>query len=139
MNNLKEPVFGNDAFRKPRVLNGWEAVVHSVLVILFGKPGFYPSIPELGMNIQQYRYARVDDIDTESLKVQLAYQFAKAQTGISDGSINVIKTSVKGNPVLAFKIAIDSDAVANNVLIGVKFDGDNISYNYQLMDAVLND
>ena len=59
---LKEPAFGLDNFGKPKILKDTEAFATTVLMILFGKPGFLPSLPDVGMNIQQYTYAFFDEI-----------------------------------------------------------------------------
>lgn len=133
-NNFAEPVFGQDDFRKPKVLKGYEAVIQSILVVLFGKPGCFPSIPELGMNIQQYRNMREDAIDVDALKAQLAYQCKSIAEGIIDGEIDVRKTTIDGNLALLFIIPIE-DTTENAMLIGVQMKSDGITYNYDLMEA----
>lgn len=135
MDEFVEPVLGQDDFRKPKVLKGYEAVIQSILIVLFGKPGCYPSIPELGMNIQQYRNRRADEIDVDSLKTQLVYQCKSIESGIIDGSIDVRKTTVNGNVALLFIIPVDSSNVKNTMLIGVQMKDDGITYNYDLIEA----
>ena len=51
-----DPAFGVDSFNRPKVLSETETIVNNILFILFGKPGSYPSIPSLGMDIEQYLY-----------------------------------------------------------------------------------
>ena len=48
-----DPVYGVNNFNETKVLTEAETLVNNILMILFGKPGFYPSIPSLGMDIQQ--------------------------------------------------------------------------------------
>lgn len=135
MDEFVEPVFGVDDFRKPKVLTGYEAIIQSILVVLFGKPGCYPSIPELGMNIQQYRNRRADEIDVDSIKAQLAYQCKAIQSEIIDGEIDVRKTTINNNVALLFVIPIDASSTANTMLIGIQMSNDGITYNYDLIDA----
>lgn len=136
MSEYIEPVFGIDDFRKPKVLKGYEAVIQSILIVLFGKPGCYPSIPELGMNIQQYRNRRLDEIDTDTLKAQLAYQCRALSSDIIDGSIDVTKMMLNDKDVaLVFVIPIASDTTQNNMLIGLKMTNEGITYNYDLISA----
>lgn len=131
-----EPVMGIDDFRKPKVLTGYEAIIQSILIVLFGKPGCYPSIPELGMNIQQYRNRRIDEIDTDALKAQLAYQCRSLSSQIIDGSITVTKMMINDKDVaLAIVVPITSDSDQNNMLIGVKMSNEGISYNYDLISV----
>lgn len=129
-------MFGIDDFRKPKVLNDYEAVIQSILVVLFGKPGCYPSIPELGMNIQQYRNRRLDEIDTDALKAQLAYQCRSLSSSIIDGSIDVTKMMLDNRDVaLVFVIPITTDQTQKNMLIGLKMTDNGITYNYDLIGA----
>lgn len=136
MSEFVEPVFGIDDFRKPKVLNDYEAVIQSILVVLFGKPGCYPSIPELGMNIQQYRNRRLDQIDTDALKAQLAYQCRSLSSNIIDGSIDVTKMMLDNRDVaLVFVIPVTTDQSQKNMLIGLKMADSGITYNYDLIEA----
>ena len=57
-----DPTFGLNNFNQTKVLSETETLVNNILMVLFGKPGFYPSIPALGMNIGQYLYNFADDI-----------------------------------------------------------------------------
>ena len=50
------PTFSVNNYNKPKVLTELESYVNDVLMLLFGKPGFYPSIPTIGMDIKQYLY-----------------------------------------------------------------------------------
>ena len=45
-----------DSMYKPKVISSFEMIVNSILTILFMKPGQYPSIPELGINIESYLF-----------------------------------------------------------------------------------
>ena len=91
MSVFYEPAFGLDKFRKPLVYEDWEAVSKAIIIVLFGKPGFYPSIPQLGIHIQDYMNERLDRIDTDQLRGQLIYQLGIISTLISTDEI-VIKT-----------------------------------------------
>lgn len=136
MSEFVEPVFGLDDFRKPKVLTGSEAIIQSILVVLFGKPGCYPSIPELGMHIQQYRNCRIDEIDTDSLKAQLAYQCKSISSQIIDGSIDIKKMILDNKDVaLLFVIPVYTTNSENTMLIGIKMTDAGITYNYDLINA----
>lgn len=50
-----------DEFHKPRVISTFQMCINSVLTLLLMKPGQYPSIPELGINIEQYLFEYADD------------------------------------------------------------------------------
>ena len=50
-----------DAANKPKVISSFEMCVNMILTLLFMKPGQYPSIPELGINIESYLFEYADD------------------------------------------------------------------------------
>ena len=91
MSVFYEPAFGLDKFRKPLVYEDWEAVAKAIIIVLFGKPGFYPSIPQLGIHIQDYMNERLDKIDVDQLKGQLAYQLNIVSDLILTDQIKIIK------------------------------------------------
>lgn len=132
MYNYIEPTFGIDEFRKPNVLKGWEAMVQTLLIILFGKPGFYPSIPDLGMDIHQYRYMDFDELNTEMIKTELLYQYPL----LEDGSVDVRKAIRNDNPVLLFVINVTNETKQSKVLVGVELGENELIYHYDLKDAI---
>lgn len=51
----------SDAMGKPKVITSFRSCVNAILFLLYLKPGQYPSIPELGINVGQYLYSYADD------------------------------------------------------------------------------
>ena len=138
INELLEPSFGLDSFQKPLVYKGSEALVKIILVVLFGKPGFYPSIPELGMHIQDYRHSKFEDLDLDAIKAQLFYQCTLLTTAIQDNMVSIQKAYLDAEhqqPVILFSIQLDKNTTSQEVLLGIKSDGDQVIYNYMLYDS----
>ena len=54
-------VLDSDSMYKPKVISSFELGVNSILTLLFMKPGQYPSIPDLGIDIESYLYEYSDD------------------------------------------------------------------------------
>jgi hypothetical protein len=50
-----------DSMYKPKVISTFEMCVNVILTLLMMKPGQYPSIPELGINIEGYLMEYSDD------------------------------------------------------------------------------
>lgn len=50
-----------DSFNKPKVISTFQLCVNSILCLLKMKPGQYPSIPELGLDVEQYLHEYSDD------------------------------------------------------------------------------
>lgn len=134
-----EPAFGLDSFRKPLVYEDWQVVAQSIIIVLFGRPGFYPSIPQLGVHIQDIMYEKIDDIDTDNLRGILAHQLEVFSDIIQSDDMKIaIKNTTGGNPVLIIALPIytgdERSAVA--VTITATEDG-GIQYNYEKIDDSL--
>lgn len=50
-----------DSMYKPKVISSFELIINSILTLLFMKPGQYPSIPDLGIDIESYLHEYSDD------------------------------------------------------------------------------
>lgn len=133
--DYKEAMFGVNAFNKENVSKGNDVLITTILMILFGRPGFYPSYPTLGMNIQQYFYDQVEDIDAGALTKQLALQCSILKDDVSTGDIQIklVYNSDK-KPVLLVSTPT-MEVVPNNILvIGISTDNTgNMIYNYEIM------
>ena len=114
-----DPAFGIDDFNKSKVYPSDETIVRNLLLLLFGKPGFYPSMPKLGMNIREYLYTLEDDMDTSAIKAKLAYQCKDFLPLIQDGSMDIYTTRSKGNPVLVFALPVIHDNTYATLVLGV--------------------
>lgn len=117
-----DPVFGLNNYKKPKSLSESETIAYNILTLLLGKPGFYPSIPQLGMNISQYLYSFEDTFDTNFIKSILAAQCSDFIPQITDGSFDVIKARYKEQPMIVFKIPTIISNVRNEFVLGVSMD-----------------
>lgn len=54
-------LFDTDEMNKPKVISTFQTCVNSILMLLKMKPGQFPSIPELGIDIDQYLHEYSDD------------------------------------------------------------------------------
>lgn len=126
-----DPTFGKNAFNKPKILNETETTVRNMMTLLFGKPGFYPSIPYLGMNISQYLYSFSDDMDTEGIKAKLASQCNDFLENIRDGTFDVKVTRYKDQPLLIFVLPVIISGKADDLILGVSLNSvGQMVYNY---------
>ena len=113
------PTFSVNNYNRPKVLTELESYVNDILMLLFGKPGFYPSIPSIGMNIQQYLYMFEDEINVDEIKTTLAEQCKEFLPELQTGELDVIKSQYNGNTLLIFKLPIINDTNQNSAAIGI--------------------
>lgn len=132
-----EPSFGVNSFNQAKYKNETETVANSILALLFGKPGFFPSMPNLGINIQKTIYMFWDDIDTNMLKAEISAQCNAFQVYIDDGSLDVIKSSYKGQPLLLIQIPVQIKTTKETLAIGITQDANgNTKYNYVFEETI---
>lgn len=110
-----DPGFGVDSFNNPKVLSEAETIKNNILTLLFMRKGSYPSIPELGIGIQDYLYQFFDDIDTEDLTHKIASQCTEFIPSVSSGSLKVKKTHQRtsNGPVPVLLIVVPA-SIENN-------------------------
>ena len=134
-----DPQMGVDSYNRPKVLSESETLVRNIITLLFGKPGFYPSIPRLGMNIQQYLYVFEDKMDTSALKQEFASQCKDFVDVIEDGSFDIITTRYKEQPLLIFVIPAKVANNEKNLLLGVTInDKGDFKFNFTFDDTSYN-
>lgn len=140
MAGFYEPAFGLDKFRKPLVYEDWEVVAQSIIIVLFGRPGFYPSIPQLGIHIQDYMNERLDMIDTDELRGKLMYQLSIISELIQTDDIKIVTKKLVGynSPALIIFIPIYKGDDKNNIAVSiVQSSKDSVRYNYEIVDSSL--
>lgn len=116
---VQDPTFGVNNFERPKVLSVTQTYVNNLLTILFGKPGFYPSQPELGMDIEQYLYKYIDDINVTEIKAKLINQCTDFLPEIESGEFDVYKSEHNGQPMLLFKLPIIIDGKSLAMALGI--------------------
>ena len=125
------PTFSVNNYNRPKVLTELESYVNDILMLLFGKPGFYPSIPSIGMDIKQYLYMFEDEINVEEIKTTLAEQCSEFLPELQTGELDVIKTQYNGSTLLIFKLPVISDTNKNSAAIGITTnDKGELIYNF---------
>lgn len=127
-----DTTFELNEFGQPKIQSEIELIKNIILFVLFSKPGQYPSLPHIGLDIQSQLYSFYDELDVEDLKVQLSGQCEILGAYFSQGTIDVKKTKYKNQPSLLIHIEgsetypdgymRDSIGTVNRYLIGITFD-----------------
>lgn len=121
-----------DSTYKPKVISTFEMCINSILALLYMKPGQYPSIPDLGVDIESYLHEYSDDNTIpQKITAQLQDQCNRLQiTGIiincyfditSDG-YNALVVDIKGTERLGY------GSNSGHVIIGITYDKLNRLY-----------
>ena len=121
-----DPGFGVDDFNKPKLTNEAETIKNNILTLLFMRKGSYPSIPELGIGIQDTLYQFFDSIDTEELTTRIASQCTEFIPSVNSGALHVYKTyqqTPSGNlPVLLVVVPTSVDKNEKSLVVALTTD-----------------
>lgn len=121
-----------DSMYKPKVISSFEMIINSIIMLLFMKPGQYPSIPELGIDIESYLHEYSDD---KSIPMQIKNKLIEQCNRISiigiDVDVSIDKTNegvdallieVTGNDYLTY------GSESSHIIIGISYDKLNRLY-----------
>lgn len=127
-----DATFELNEFGQPRIRSEIELIKNVVLFVLFSKPGQYPSLPFIGMDIQKLLYSFYDELDIEDLKNQMMSQCEALGVCFSNGVVDFRKTKYRGQPSLLIHIEgpekypdgymKDSISSIDSYLIGITYD-----------------
>lgn len=117
--------FELDQFSRPRLRSEAELIKNTVLFILFTKPGEYPSLPFIGLDIGNLLYSFYDEINEVDLADEIIAQCNALGKYFQNGTIIIRKIRYRNQPSLM--IHIETNSI--NSLIGEK---NTESYQYQI-------
>lgn len=96
--------FALNEFNQPKLSSEIETVKNVLLFILFAKPGQYPSLPYIGLNLQEMLYSFYDEINETDLKNKCCEQCKMLGVYIQNNVIDFKKTIYQGKPSLMIHI-----------------------------------
>lgn len=124
--------FDTDSMGRPKVLSSFQTGIDAVLTLLFMKPGQFPSIPELGIDIESYLHEYSDDPNIPiEIKNKLIDQCNKLDVmGLTinvsfdktDEGVDALLIEVYGNEYISYGNTSD------HVIIGISYDKLNRLY-----------
>ncbi len=134
-------------FGQPRIRSEIELIKDVILFVLFAKPGQYPSLPQIGLDIGTMLYSFYDEVDEVKLKTQIIEQCSVLGVFFDKNIINIKKLMWRGSPSLLIHIegkeqyppGYMKDRVQNSTkyLIGITYDEfKNMIYNVNSQGGV---
>lgn len=115
----KEMDFSLDNFGKQKYFTPVESLGNTLLNLFFMRPGCMPSMPNLGLNINQYLYSLDDEIDVSEINNEITRQCSELLPYLILGEVNVSIQKIKGQSVLMISIQVDTqDDEADTLVYG---------------------
>lgn len=114
-----DPTFEVDDYNRGKILNESQTIAYNILTLLFAKPGFYPSIPSLGIDITSYFYRFSDEDLVNEIKTKLVSQCSHFLPSVESEELHIEKTDYKGQPMLVFIIPTIILDKRNELVLGI--------------------
>lgn len=132
---MKEVDFNLNNFGEPQTYDSAESLARTLLNLFFLKPGGLPSLPHVGINIQQYLYNLDDSIDVDELKNKIYNQCPQLIPHIALGNVQVFISEYRGQSILIISVPISVDGGKNTILYGFgRDDKGNLIFNFEFTE-----
>ena len=125
-----DPTFALDAFSRPKLLSEGEYVKNILMTILFMKPGQYPSLPHIGLDIRNLLYNNWDTVIEQDLIDIIIKQCVILEPYFENNMIQIRKTMHNNQPSLMIFVDVSiqeedvmnsSDDTSSPFFIGLSF------------------
>lgn len=120
--NKKELLLSTNVFNKPTELIGKDAWARLVLNLLFMRKGTFPSMPNMGVGIQDYQYEFLDTA-ISSLNFEIEDQINTYLPDLPVSSVNVTSTEVDGQTILILVINFTDKGTVDSTVVAAAVSG----------------
>lgn len=121
-----------DSTYKPKVISTFDMCVNIIITLLLMKPGQYPSIPELGIDIDQYLHEYADDatiptkiinsLNDQCNRIQLTGLDITCNIDKMTNGMNALIVQIKASEQISY------GSESSNIIIGISYDKLNRLY-----------
>lgn len=136
----REVTFGINKYKKAVMLNTKETIAQTVINALLMVPGNLISNPLVGVNIMQYLYHKLEDIDTNKIMNDL--QFAIGDTlgdnALSDVSVVSLRDPDGDAMVVTVRLRMPDTREDDSLVVLLKKKDSRVHFNYKFMSDVLD-
>lgn len=136
----REVTFGINKYKKAVMLNTKETIAQTVINALLMVPGNLISNPLVGVNIMQYLYHKLEDIDTNKIMNDL--QFAIGDTlgdnVLSDISVVSLRDPNGDAMVVTVRLRMPDTREDDSLVVLLKKKDSRVHFNYKFMSDVLD-
>jgi len=109
----KELDFDVNGFGRQKVLTEAEAAYRQILLLLFLRPGDYPSLPEMGIHIsKRIRYKNIDYVTGTTMKEEITKQIRTYAPQVELVNLDIWSAKYKGE----YYVILDIELAAEKTL-----------------------
>lgn len=104
----KELGLSTNVFNKQTEYQGKTAWFQLILNLIFLRPGTYPSIPNMGVGIQDYEYEYIDDVK-DNIRNKIEEQIQLFLPDVPLASVDVNTVNYEGKTILLIVISLNDN------------------------------
>ena len=136
----REVTFGINKYKKAVMLNTKETIAQTVINALLMVPGNLISNPLVGVNIMQYLYHKLEDIDTNKIMndLQFAIGDALGDNVLSDVSVVSLRDPNGDAMVVTVRLRMPDTREDDSLVVLLKKKDSRVHFNYKFMSDVLD-
>ena len=132
-NPINEMDFSLNNFNEQKIYTGAMAYAHKIKNLLFMRPGDFPSMPEMGINIQSIRYQSLDDLVAGELREKLSDQITKYIMSLPVENIEV--SAMKANGDYFFFFLFTLTETEQIVYVVQQSKGQLVNFNFKIYET----
>lgn len=106
--NKKELGLSTNVFNKATEYQGKTAWFQLILNLIFLRPGTYPSIPNMGVGLQDYEYEYIDDVK-DNIRNKIEEQVNLFLPDVPLTSVEVTSVEYEGKTILLIVISLEDN------------------------------
>ena len=106
--NKKELGLSTNVFNKATEYQGKTAWFQLILNLIFLRPGTYPSIPNMGVGLQDYEYEYIDDVK-DNIRNKIEEQVNLFLPDVPLASVEVTSVEYEGKTILVIVISLEDN------------------------------
>lgn len=135
----REITFKIDKYKKPVLLSIKESIARIIINALLMVPGNLPGNPLVGVNIMQYIYRKVDDVNTTQImeNLQFAVGDTLGDTVLDDVSVASVRDPEGDILVINVRLRMPDAREDDTLVVLLKKTDDRVHFNYKFMSEVL--
>ena len=135
----REITFKIDKYKKPVLLSTKESIARIIINALLMVPGNLPGNPLVGVNIMQYIYRKVDDVNTTQIMENLRFAVGDTlgDTVLDDVSVASVRDPEGDILVVNVRLRMPDAREDDTLVVLLKKTDDRVHFNYKFMSEVL--
>ena len=133
----KDVGYGLDDFQRMKVYSESESIARYILTILLTRPGNYPGLPHIGLNVKQLLYDDLNEFNATSLKEQIYGQCSALLPHIVGDDVYAGLIEYNGTTFLLIRVSVEVNSKMQKINYAFYQDElREIKFDFQIEDDI---